>query len=231
MNILAAMYLAIVFCVAPMFAQSAATLERPNKATYHIISQVEAKEMIARYQSINPFKSWAFHAGTLPAPMLQTLLSQPAAASLGYYYALTSEGKPQMIFVARTEEGNDIFSSNGIFTANYNNSPQEVTPENFLTVEQAKQMIKNYQASAAFKILGKRSGGAMFKESVLSLLQQRDVAAARFYFALGADNEPRMVMLGTNSTGTIENSEMLLDRDFCPPFCSGGGSSLQTLDR
>lgn len=223
-NFVAAFAVLCLFCVAPLLAQSAATLESVNRQTYHTVSQSEAKALIARYQSVNPFQTWAFHAGTLPSAMIQALLSQEGAMFLGYYYSIDASGKPQILFVAKNAKVDDILSSpNGIITPHYINAAQDISSANIITESQARAWIENLKSHSAYATLGKL-GGAMFREAVLKLCHQNQ--AVRVYFALDTRNEPHVVLIGTNQSGTEESTTLMLDRDICPPVCNGGGGGL-----
>lgn len=215
---LAVIFLSVATRV-PIHAQATATQLESFAQNHHVISQSEAKELIDRYQKVNPFKAWAFHAGTLPKDMLEALLKQPKTAFLGYYFAVDDDGQPQVIYVARTLEGKDIITQNGIFTPLRLNSGKDVTNDNFLTEPQARRWIANFKKHEAYKTMSGYVGGSMLVTGVRSLLQAPTTSSIRTYFALSKTNQPHLVLIGTNTAGTLEQTAMILDRNVCPPIC------------
>jgi hypothetical protein len=186
---------------------------------HHVIDEAEAKELIQRFQKLNPFNAWSFHAGTLPTRTFAAILAHPNAAFLGYYYAIDDAGAHQIIVCARTADGKDIITDNGVISPRRSNNPFALDSSHFLTVRTARKWIAAYRNNAAYKALGGECGGSIFKQSIIEMANQKGNDGIRMYFAANINNKPRVVLTGTNGTGTLENAAFILNRVACPPAC------------
>ncbi len=76
----------------------------------HIISLEEAQKLISNFQS--KLKGDEVRAHYVGKEALQKLLDQENCVGVRIYYAETDDGKPELVFVGVTENGEDL--TNGL---------------------------------------------------------------------------------------------------------------------
>jgi hypothetical protein len=86
-----------------------------------------------------------------------------------------------------------------------------------ITKDAANQIIARYQNDSKS---GTIKGGKVPSDAVLSILNQKDCVALRYYFAQNDAGENTLVLVGEDSTGTLIVPGVMIDSlPPCPPYC------------
>jgi hypothetical protein len=207
----------------------------------HHIALAEAARMTRRFRETHPAaeKGGAFHAN-----QVRELLGQRGCTALRYYHALDAAEQQAIVLVGVDTNGADLTdgvlmelhfpcppycggwselnSSASAVAANLSRrlraEPSLVLPprDHRITLTEAARMTARWRE----RFPEAEKGGAFLADQVQELVEQRDVAALRYYYALDELNEPAMVLVGVDAEGADLTAGVLLELHFpCPPYC------------
>lgn len=173
--------------------------------TGHRITAQEARDLIGRFQTMSLAPGLSVHGGALDRKTLLELLAQKNADGLRYYFAISSDNKMQVVFVAAAGSADLL---NTIV------SPMGKNGATRLTRAQAKEMILRYVQQVKNKQAGANYGATMPADAIRQVLKS-SAQYIRFYFGLDPNGTTNVVFAPLDAA-LIEDETVLLDRGGVP---------------
>ena len=86
-----------------------------------------------------------------------------------------------------------------------------------ITLDSAKTLISNHKNDT---VQMKVKGGMFFREVFEKILDAKNVAAVRYYYAKTNDGTPTLVLVGVDTVGNDITTAAIAEKSYpCPPYC------------
>lgn len=197
---------------------------RQKKFTRNEIHSVSVAEVI---DFINNYR---LHSGPGAKPggffdkrAIQTILQQPNAVGMRYYYGLKDNGLPVLVLVATNADRNDLIDGEPVKVSILNPPVSAQGTYDFahvshdISLEEAARLTTNYRKRKDHR---QPIDGFFGKMAVQNILKQPECVGIRFYFGLNKDAIHVLVMMGVNQFCSEMFSGRLIEISAsCPPLC------------
>jgi len=154
---------------------------------------------------------------------IESLIEQPDAVGLRYYYGLTDDNRKVLVLVGADAERQDLINGeplqlsvfNPAFDENGEYDPAQI--DHGIALEDAARLTATYRD---LKSPEQPKGGFFGKQALQQLLAQEDCVGVRFHFGAKADGKAVMVLAGIDKFGGDMFFGRLMELSTgCPPFC------------
>ena len=188
----------------------------------HSVTQAEIAVFTNAYRE--QYDDPSTPGGVLGKAAASSLLDQPGAVGIRYYYARNeSNNEPLLIFTAADRQRNDLLADERIFVSQLNPSLDADGQYNALAADHHISLAEAAELTAAYQHNQPPDGikGGFFgKDAILSLLNQDDCAAMRFYYGVLENGKRVLCLMGVDTKGADMFYGWLLERSvWCPPLC------------
>lgn len=187
----------------------------------HAITVAEAVVFIRDYK--NNYGQDAQAGCFFDKRVVKSLIDQPGAVGMRYYYGYSSSGEEQLVLVGADAARNDLIDSQ-LVKASISNPPLGTdgnytgdVSDHQITLSKAGLLTERYQKSLQ---VGNIKGGFFGKEAIQRLLDHAPGIGIRFFFGARNDGARVMVLMCVDNKGQDLFYGPLAEISLlCPPHC------------
>lgn len=197
------------------------TGQKFNGMENHSITRAAVNVFVENYR--NTVAPDAIFGGLFSKKDVLSVLDQPDAVGMRYYYALNSQDEEMLVLCGTDENRNDILDHH-LLKAAVIHPPMDgqkaiiADLQQPVTLSTAGEKTYRYRRTAG---LGALKGGFFGAVAVRKILDQRNCEGLRYYFGREENGRRVIILLGLDALGNDMLEGVYAEYSYpCPPFCA-----------